>query len=106
MNESMFDGEEEFSEALERLNALNQESLQWKERTSQKMHEDVWGQVIEPKELYFAFDMGPTTTLRMSKASMKRFLFLALGLNAQLDKQGKKIQLERLNRIVDVMKVG
>lgn len=69
---------ENFNEALESLNALNNPYFTWKQTTARKPHKDEFGQMIEEGEDYFSISLPGALSkyLRLSRKSMETYLKL------------------------------
>ncbi|MFN3736590.1 hypothetical protein [Hydrogenophaga sp.] len=74
----MFASEKDFQLALDRLNAINHQWLQWQATTARKEHEDEFGDLISDREVYFTMPRpgSVSSTFKLSRRSMETYLGL------------------------------
>ncbi len=101
----MADQNDEVSEKLRKLNACYQASFQWQDRRAQKSHIDLFDKKIKEGEHYFRLRMGGSYSndLKLSKESMKRFLFAVFAPGPDWEDHAGKIIDERMQKAREII---
>ena len=90
---------------FKKLNAISEEMRPWQETKARKEHTDLFGEAICPGEYYFKrrTDHGFLDEVKLSRASMDRFLHALFAGNAQLQYIAEVLQEKRLNEMREAL---
>ena len=95
-----FDSNEEFRQAINRLNALGSEYLGWKFTIARKNHKDEFGIDIKSGEEYLKQSCS-TDYLKLSKQSMENLLYCIFTFNQGLEELLDGIVKKRENELIE-----
>jgi len=74
------------------------EAFEWVNRRARKLHVDLFGKVVRPGEYYWRMRMGGSFSndLKLSNASMERFLFVLFAPYPKWERRTEKQVSERM----------
>jgi hypothetical protein len=96
---------DELTALFKKLDAISDQMLPWQEAKARKEHTDLFGEAIHPGEHYFKRRTGHgfLDEVKLSKASMDRFLHALFAGNAQLHHIADFLQERRLSEMRDAL---
>jgi len=96
-----YHSEDELSEMFKKLDALSDQMRPWQETKARKEHVDLFGEMIRPGQYYFKRSTGHGfhDVVKLSQASLDRFLYALFAGNAQLQYIAGYLQEKRLNEM-------
>ena len=92
-----FQDEAAFNRDLAAFNALFNLYDQWQVTRARKEHADLFGEPIQPGEVYYKQQAGPAwnQVTKISQLSMERLLYVVLACNPRLQALGERELAER-----------
>lgn len=104
----LFCDHEELFQLIRKLNAVYDLDYQWKLTKAQRIHQDVFGKQIEPGDEYYRLPYpNKYEAVKLSKNSMKRFLYMIFAPNPKWLEKAENVadkKLQKLNEIIDKMR--
>ena len=90
---------------FKKLDAISEEMLPWQETKARKEHSDLFGEEIHPGEYYFKRRTGHGfhDEVKLSQASMDRFLHALFAGNARLQHIAEFLQEQRLDEMREAL---
>ena len=100
-----YHSDDELTALFKKLDAISDQMLPWQETKARKEHTDLFGEAICPGEYYFKrrTDHGFLDEVKLSRASMDRFLHALFAGNAQLQYIAEFLQEKRLDEMREAL---
>ena len=100
-----YHSDDELAAVFRKLDAISEQMLPWQETKARKEHCDLFGEAIRPGEYYFRRRTGHGfhDEVKLSQASMDRFLHALFAGNAQLQHIAEFLQEKRLNEMREAL---